>query len=325
MNYRGWMLIGLSRDYPKGKIKARTFMNEDCLVFRTESGQLNVIEPYCSHYGVNMATGRVAKDFIVCPMHSRAFKGNGECAKSGGQSIRSYQVSESRGLAFAYFDEPGVEPQWDAPQFLNESEFPDILWSHSRMLELHHPSVPLNNAVDPRHFQETHRFFGKVIQDGQFRAEEHEAFCTMATELLPPLSIAARGPTAMVTSYFNGPLNNYLKSDMGSNVSHMCNFVTIIEGNRCLLTQVGIGRKSLNPLRLFEDFVGCVGSWHATWEDAPVWNNRKVQTPDKDPNQTDEAIEQFQNWFDSFEFESTPSGPGSKLQEPVKLAAVVNA
>jgi 3-ketosteroid 9alpha-monooxygenase subunit A len=57
MNYRGWMFIGLSKDYAKGKVTERTLMNEKCLVFRANSGSLNVVEPYCSHFGVNMSSG----------------------------------------------------------------------------------------------------------------------------------------------------------------------------------------------------------------------------------------------------------------------------
>ena len=77
MKYRGWMFIGFSKEYPRGKIRPRTFMHEDCLVFRTEAGELKMIEPYCSHFGVNMTTGKVKNDCIQCPMHGRLFNGDG--------------------------------------------------------------------------------------------------------------------------------------------------------------------------------------------------------------------------------------------------------
>jgi hypothetical protein len=31
MNYRGWMFIRFSRQYPKAKVKKRMFQNEQCL------------------------------------------------------------------------------------------------------------------------------------------------------------------------------------------------------------------------------------------------------------------------------------------------------
>lgn len=315
-NYKGWMFIGLSREYPENKIQTRTFMNEECLVFRTESGELTMVEPYCSHFGVNMTTGRVVKDGIQCPMHGRIFKGDGSCSNAKHRAIRSYPISENRGLVFAYFDHEGVEPQWDAPAFLDEEKFPDVLWSHSRMLSVHHPSVPLDNSVDPRHFEFTHSMFGKHAVDGVFKPDGHKAVGTMSTQITPPLSYVTANETNVIT-YFDGPLNTYLQADMGSKVSDLCNFVTIIEGKKCLLTQIGIGHRSLNPLKWFENAVGYAGSWYATYEDAPVWNDRKVQEPDNYPHQTDKALEEFREWFEGFAYK-----PDEPKASPVKM--VVN-
>jgi phenylpropionate dioxygenase-like ring-hydroxylating dioxygenase large terminal subunit len=310
MNYRGWMFIGLSKEYPKGKIKAHTFMNEECLVFRTEAGKLNMIEPYCSHFGVNMETGRVIKENIRCPMHGRVFHGDGRCANRKHRPIRSYPISENLGLAFAYFDHAGVEPQWGPPQFLNEEKFPDILWRHARMLELHHPSVPLDNSVDPRHFEFTHAMFGKHLQDGEFKIDGHKAVGTMATEVTQPLSFFI-GTQSEVSTYFDSPLNTYLRADVESGGADLCNFVTIIEGKKCLLTQIGIGRRSMNPVRLLADAVGFLGSWYATYEDAAVWNNRKIQEPDNHSHQTDKALEEFREWFEGFAYQQQPDSADS--------------
>ncbi len=305
MKYRGWMFIGFSDQFPKGKIKARTYMHEECLVYRSQTGQLSMVEPYCSHFGVNMTTGKVVKEFIQCPMHGRTFHGDGTCANSRYRSIRAYPVHEDRGLAFAWFDRAGVEPQWAPPAFLNDEEFPDILWRHARDLELHHPSVPQDNAVDPRHFEYTHSMFGRQTEEGLLELDGHEAIGRMATELLPPLKWVAGGDTSTVTTHYSGPLNDYLVTVTGKEEAHICNFLTIIEGRRCKLTQIGIGRRSNNPLKRFQDLVGMFGSWYATYEDAPVWNNRKVQAPDFYDHQTDKAIAEFREWFDSFIYEDT--------------------
>jgi len=309
MNYRGWMFIGFSKKYRKGKIYPRTFMNEECLAFRGESGQLNLIEPHCSHFGVNMTTGRVKKECIQCPMHGRVFRGDGRAVSSNQRPIRGYPIHEDSGLAFAWFDHAGVEPQWDPPQFLNAEEFPHVVWRHSRMLELHHPSVPLDNSVDPRHFQHTHAMFGKCIEDGEFEPDGHRGVGTMATQITPPLSYFSGG-RAQVVTHFDGPLNTYLRAGVGTNDADLCNFLTIIEGKRCLLTQIGIGRRSRNPLRWAENAVGLMGSWYATWEDAAVWNNRKVQEPDNYSHQTDKTLAEFREWFDGFAYD--PANPQVK-------------
>lgn len=302
------MFIGFSKQYPAGKIKTRTFMNEECLVFRTETGQLQMIEPYCSHFGVNMKTGRIVKECIQCPMHGRVFRGDGRGANPKHRPIRSYPVAENRGLAFAYFDHAGVDPQWESPRFLTEEEFPDILWHHRRTLSLHHPSVPQDNAVDPRHFQFTHKIFGKHTAEGVLTTDGHKAVGTMATALARPLSYFS-GAHATITTHYDGPLNNYLRSDANKNVSHLCNFLTLIEGKKCVLTQVGVGHRSRNPLKLLSEAVGFAGSWYATYEDVPIWNDRRPQEPDNDPHQTDETIAEFRAWFDGFAYDpmQTPS------------------
>jgi phenylpropionate dioxygenase-like ring-hydroxylating dioxygenase large terminal subunit len=302
MNYRGWMFIGFSKKYRKGQIESRMLMNEECLVFRTESGQLNLIEPHCSHFGVNMKTGRVKKECIQCPMHGRVFFGDGRAAGADQRPIRSYPVHENRGLAFAWFDHAGVAPKWDPPNPLDADRFPHVVWRHSRMLELHHPSVPLDNSVDPRHFLHTHAMFGACIEDGEFESSGHKALGTMATTITRPLSWFS-GPRAQVVTHFDGPLNTYLRASVGTNDSDLCNFLTIIEGKRCLLTQIGIGRRSRNPRRWIENGVGFLGSWYATYEDAAVWNNRKDREPDNDPHQTDKALADFREWFDTFAYD----------------------
>ena len=317
MNYRGWMFIGLSKDYAAGRVAERTLMNEKCIVFRANSGTLNVLEAHCSHFGVNMATGRVVKDCLQCPMHGRLFRGDGRGANPTHRPIRSYPVAERRGIAYAWFDHEGVEPSWDAPEFLSDDE-PDILWRHSRMLSIHHPSVPVDNSVDPRHFEFTHSMFGKCIEEGTFESDGHRGLATMATELVPPLSYVS-GDRASVVTHFDGPLNTHLTSNIKGRSSVLCNFVTIIEGKKCLLTQVGIGRRSYNPLRLFEDAVGYAASWNATREDAAVWNDRKPQEPDNYPHQTDASLTQFREWFETFAY--SPSQVPPVREEPVVIGA----
>jgi nitrite reductase/ring-hydroxylating ferredoxin subunit len=317
--FRGWMFLGFSSAFPKGKIKARKYMNEDCLLFRSESGKLNMIEPYCSHFGVNMETGKVIGENIQCPMHGRMFEGDGACRNAKFRSIRSYRVEENHGLVFAWFDELGVEPQWGHPQFMNEKEFPNILWRHAREMELHHPVVPQNNGVDPRHFEFTHAMFGKVKLEGDFRAEGHKAYCKMGAELQPPLSTLARGDNSEVTTYYEGPLNDYLISKTGSNISYLCNFLTVIDGKRCKLTQIGIGKRTLNPVKKLQDIVSAFFSWNATREDEPVWSNRKPMELDYYPHDTDTAIRGFCEWTNTFQYFPDTDNPEAVVDHRNKL------
>jgi hypothetical protein len=207
---------------------------------------------------------------------------------------------------YGWFDEPGVEPQWEHPQFMNEEEFPHILWRHAREMELHHPVVPQNNGVDPRHFEFTHAMFGKTAIEGDIKVEGHKATCIMATELLQPLSTLARGKIAEVITCYEGPLNDYLITKTGSKTSHLCNFLTVIDGKQCKLTQIGVGKRTLNPFKKIEDMVGAFFSWNATREDEAIWSNRKPQEQDYYPHDTDKAIKAFCDWTDTFQYFPDP-------------------
>ena len=125
----------------------------------------------------------------------------------------------------------------------------------------------------------------------------------MATELAPPLSYLS-GASSVVTTVYDGPMNNYLKAEMdGQTQSELCNFLTVFKGKHCRLTQVGVGRRSLRPAKLLSSLVGYASSYLATEEDLPVWNDRRPQTPDFDPHETDQALAQFREWFDGFAYD----------------------
>jgi hypothetical protein len=67
----------------------------------------------------------------------------------------------------------------------------------------------------------------------------------------------------------------------------------------------------MNPVRLLADAVGFMGSWYATYEDAAVWNNRKIQEPDSHSHQTDQALEEFREWFEGFAYQQQPDSADS--------------
>ena len=51
-------------------------------VFRSQSGEVHVVDAYCPHLGANMAAGGIVKgDCLECPFHGWLFNGDdGSCA-----------------------------------------------------------------------------------------------------------------------------------------------------------------------------------------------------------------------------------------------------
>ena len=60
-----------------------SFLGEHFAVFRSENGEINVLDAMCPHLGANIAIGGVVKgDCIQCPFHGWIFSGpTGKCVK----------------------------------------------------------------------------------------------------------------------------------------------------------------------------------------------------------------------------------------------------
>ena len=54
----GWFAVAPSADLAPGGLIERTFLGEQAVAFRTESGQPAVVSAYCPHLGANLAARR---------------------------------------------------------------------------------------------------------------------------------------------------------------------------------------------------------------------------------------------------------------------------
>ena len=50
----GWFIVGFASALAPGQVKRAHYFGEELVIFRTESGQLNVHDAYCQHLGANM-------------------------------------------------------------------------------------------------------------------------------------------------------------------------------------------------------------------------------------------------------------------------------
>ncbi|MDT5411541.1 MAG: hypothetical protein QOG14_3761, partial [Mycobacterium sp.] len=53
----GWFIIGFASDLAAGEVKRVHYFGEEMVLFRTESGEVNVLDAYCQHLGANMGVG----------------------------------------------------------------------------------------------------------------------------------------------------------------------------------------------------------------------------------------------------------------------------
>src|ERR1700730_10445863 len=66
----GGLLVGFASELAAGQVKRAHYFGEELVIFRTASGQINVLDAYCQHLGANMgAGGTVEGEHIACPGH----------------------------------------------------------------------------------------------------------------------------------------------------------------------------------------------------------------------------------------------------------------
>ena len=57
----GWFCISRSSELKIGEVKALTFCEKDVVAFRTESGEVSVLDAFCPHLGAHLGEGGCVK------------------------------------------------------------------------------------------------------------------------------------------------------------------------------------------------------------------------------------------------------------------------
>ncbi len=160
---KGWFLICFSDELEKRAILNRTFMGNELIVFRSQSGKVNVVNAYCTHMGVHYGFGAsVIGESIECPFYGYCFNTNGHCIraskekKAAQQMPRKWHCTEWNGLVLV-FHNPDQDhfPSWEIPA-LDSSEWTP-LQHHSFTLKSH-PLEIAENGLDVGHLLDIHNF-----------------------------------------------------------------------------------------------------------------------------------------------------------------------
>lgn len=159
----GWFMVCRASELQPGSIVERTWMGDQVVAFRTESGDVAVLSAYCPHLGANLARGgKVVGDSVRCPFHSLRWGADGSCVGSEYPANPSYPVRiaafrtiERFGFVFAWHDPSGGEPTFDIPD-LDLDGWTDFTVTTipigARVQTVH------ENGVDTVHFGVVHGF-----------------------------------------------------------------------------------------------------------------------------------------------------------------------
>ena len=164
----GWYAVAYSKDLKPKDVQAVSFFGQELVLFRTESGKAQLMEPYCPHLGAHLGHGGEVKgEALACPFHAWEITCEGSVqaipyAKNmpkratEGQCLHTFPMQERNQMVWAWYHPNKEEPSFDivdVPEFSdpNWSELDTYEWEINTCLQ-----ESGENAVDIAHFVYVH-------------------------------------------------------------------------------------------------------------------------------------------------------------------------
>jgi phenylpropionate dioxygenase-like ring-hydroxylating dioxygenase large terminal subunit len=171
----GWFVLARSKEVPRGAVLTRRLAGEDVVLFRTETGVLSALAPYCAHMGAHLGHGGCVKgETIECPFHAFRFDTSGKCVATAYGSPppprarqAAHPVCERHGEILVWHGNAGEAPWFEVP------EIDTTGWVEPAFVVeplRGHPQETSENSVDMGHLPVVHGYSEiKVLRE--LRAE----------------------------------------------------------------------------------------------------------------------------------------------------------
>jgi len=170
----GWFMVGWSAEIPVGGVKPLQYFGGHQVAYRTDDGELHVLDAHCPHLGAHLGHGgKVKGDCITCPYHGWGYGPDGvnkfipyEDRPNVSHSLRVWPVIEQHECVFVWHDPAGGPPRWEMPDLFTVlphlpadptdyyRAYPELSTKYER--EPVHPQITLENAPDTVHFEHVH-------------------------------------------------------------------------------------------------------------------------------------------------------------------------
>ncbi|WP_043194365.1 aromatic ring-hydroxylating oxygenase subunit alpha [Streptomyces sp. NRRL F-2664] len=151
----GWFCLAFCDELGPGTVLTRPLAGEEVVLYRTLSGQVRAVRPYCPHLGAHLgAGGTVEGEDIVCPFHKFAFSPSGACVRTGyglrppKASLVPYPVCEANGSVYVWRHALGAPPDWEVQNIYKAGGVP---MSHAAFELAGHPQDVMENIFDTGH------------------------------------------------------------------------------------------------------------------------------------------------------------------------------
>jgi 3-ketosteroid 9alpha-monooxygenase subunit A len=160
----GWFQVAYSDEVKPGAVLPLKYFGRDLVLFRTEAGEVHVLDAHCPHLGAHLGYGGTVKDGCIrCPFHAWRYDGTGQCVEVPYSKkippkarVKPWHVKDVNGLILVWHHLGGQPPSWDIEP-IPEFNAPDWTPYDLRRWKVRtHNQEMAENAVDSAHFHYVH-------------------------------------------------------------------------------------------------------------------------------------------------------------------------
>lgn len=300
--FEGWYQVAWASDIRKKQVKRMHYFGRELVAFRTESGEVNILDAYCPHLGAHLGHGgKVNGESVVCPFHGWEYNGEGRCSRvpyanrkvTDKPLIKSWPTLERNGIIFMYYGATEPPPERDVPEV---PEFNDEEWS-GYTKRRHVVDVNIlemtENSVDRAHFLFVHKT--KNIPESSLDWRDD---CLIATQTTRT-NLLGKEFSATVNSQIFLPGFSIIRFNFVTEITLvLCN--TPIEPNRSISHLSFMSNKKKNWLTRKSVAALVIREInHQFNQDRPIWEN-KIYLEKPVLCDADGPIMQLRRWHEQF-------------------------
>src|SRR5688572_14595884 len=215
----GWFFVAYSEDLKPGELRNVQYFGQEWVQFRTEKGEMGMVDPYCPHLGAHIGCGgKVDGESIRCPFHHWAYSTQGWCTSIPYAKVmppiikrepilRALPTREQQGIVWAWYHPKGIAPAWQVP-LVPELSDPDFISPQRGAWPVNTFIQELGeNGVDFAHLKFLHH--APMIPTGESRPDGVRWHTNIANGAI---MIEHTGPGLQVVHFKRGPAETTMVS-----------------------------------------------------------------------------------------------------------------
>ncbi|MDB5970074.1 MAG: oxygenase KshA [Hydrocarboniphaga sp.] len=176
---RGWYQVAWSHELAAGDVRPAKYFNLELVMYRSESGKVNILDAHCRHMGAHLGHGgKVCGEHIACPFHGWKWSAEGANVevpysrqKRVSAKLGRYPVIEKSGLVLMWYASDGRAPDYEppiVPEFHDDAYYPVYPHGGIKGEANFPPQLLVENAVDVPHLKYVHNWTADEPGMGKF-------------------------------------------------------------------------------------------------------------------------------------------------------------